>query len=93
MSGNFSPIFEAFKARRLALRLSQEAVADRVGVSQAYLSKIEKGRIEPRLHTIEDLARALNLELMLVPFELSATVKSILGGSEQPKPLFSAEPD
>jgi transcriptional regulator with XRE-family HTH domain len=93
MIGNYSPIFGYIRARRKELKLSQSQVASRAGVTQAYLSKIEKGKIEPRLHTLEDLARAVSLELLLVPAELAPMVHSLLQSGEAPKPLFEAEPE
>jgi transcriptional regulator with XRE-family HTH domain len=93
MVGNYSPIFGSLRARRTDLKLSQSEVASRAGITQAYLSKIEQGKIEPRLHTLEDLARALSLELMLVPLELSPTVQSLLQSGNAPQALFAAEPE
>jgi transcriptional regulator with XRE-family HTH domain len=91
MPGNYSPIFAYLRARRLDLKLSQSEVAALAGVTQTYLSKIEKGKIEPRLHTLEDLARALSLELRLIPTELAPTIHSLLQSSDAPQPLFEAE--
>jgi len=93
MEGTISPIFTDIRARRLALRLTQADVARRAGLTQTYLSKLEQGKIEPRLHTLEDLARALSFEILLIPAELVPTVRSLSHSSENPKPLFAAEPD
>ena len=91
MAGNYSPIFASLRARRMDLKLSQSEVASLAGVTQTYLSKIEKGKIEPRLHTLEDLARALSMELMLIPIELASTVHSLSQTSDTSRPLFAAE--
>jgi len=93
MTGTISPIFGDIRARRLALRLTQADVARRAGLTQTYLSKLEQGKVEPRLHTLEDLARALSFKVMLIPAELAQTVRSLSYPSENPKPLFAAEPD
>lgn len=93
MAGNVSPIFTGIRERRLALKLTQAEVARRAGITQTYLSKLEQGKIEPRLHTLEDLARAISFEIMLIPIEIAPTVRSLSYASETPQPLFAAEPD
>ncbi len=40
-------------------RLSQKALADRVGISVSYVSMLERGQRSPPLETIEKMARAL----------------------------------
>ena len=47
------------KARRLELELTQQDVADRLDVTQAYIAEIEAGRHTPTLDLVERLARAL----------------------------------
>lgn len=93
MEGTTSPIFREIRKRRVSLKLTQAEVARRAGITQTYLSKLEQGKIEPRIHTLEDVARALSFEIMLVPAELVSTVRSLSRSNENPKPLFAAEPD
>ncbi len=50
---------------RLALGLTQAAVAARVGVARSYIAGIEQGQANPSLDVIVRLARALGLELDL----------------------------
>lgn len=50
---------------RLALGLSQSAVAAKVGVARSYIAGIERGRANPTLDVIVRLAGALGLELDL----------------------------
>ena len=48
------------KARREALQLSQQAVADRCGVHQVTIARIETGVLKrPSIHTAVALAQAL----------------------------------
>lgn len=49
------------RARR-AKGLTQEQVADRSGFSQQYLSSLERGRRNPTIITIYELAQALGVE-------------------------------
>ena len=46
---------------RLAARLSQEAVAERMGVDRAYISGIERGQQNATLLTIWHAAQALGV--------------------------------
>jgi predicted transcriptional regulator len=81
--------------RRQALGLSQRAVADRAGLTQTYLSKIERGKLDPRLSTVQEIARAESVEMIFVPRELVASIRAQLGGGShaEDRPLFTAEPD
>jgi transcriptional regulator with XRE-family HTH domain len=77
------------------LGLTQHEAAQRSGLLQNHYSKIEQGKTDPRFSTLQDIARALSLELMLVPSELVDTVNALRdhGPSPDDKPLFTAEPD
>ena len=56
-------------ARRLA-GLKQDDLASRAGLSRMTVQRIEAESIDPRLSTVLVVARALGLELMLVPKDL-----------------------
>lgn len=49
--------------KRKALGLTQEDVAERVGISVAYMGFIEQGRYAPSLEVLEKIARALKSSL------------------------------
>ncbi len=70
-------IATTLKAAREAKNLSQRALADRAGVPQSHISKIESGRVDLRLSSLAELARALDLEVMLVPRRTVPAIKSI----------------
>jgi transcriptional regulator with XRE-family HTH domain len=42
-------------------KLSQKALADRVGISVSYVSMLERGQRSPPLETIEKMAKALGV--------------------------------
>lgn len=48
---------------RLAQNLTQEAVAERAGVSYKFLGEIERGAANPSLLTIDRICRALGVEI------------------------------
>lgn len=60
-------ILEKFGKRIRQLReqkkLSQEEVAFKAKLSVYYISRIERGKANPSLETLDSLARALNLSL------------------------------
>ncbi|ADH90142.1 transcriptional regulator, XRE family [Ancylobacter novellus DSM 506] len=61
-----------FARLRQAKDLTQEQVAERSGLSQQYLSGLERGRRNPTIITLYELARALDVshvELVLPPDE------------------------
>lgn len=63
-------------ARRRA-GLNQKALAERIGLDQSYVSKVERGAVDPQTSSLMELARALGLELMLVPRQLVPTVLAL----------------
>ncbi len=60
---------------RLALDVTQQALAAQVGVTRSYIARIERGEANPSIRLIEDIADALGLEL-----DLAARPPLILGG-------------
>lgn len=63
-------------ARRRA-GLSQGALGAKVGLAQSHVSKIERGAVDLQISTLIDIARALNLELLLVPRQLVPAVQAL----------------
>lgn len=59
---------ENVRQRRAALGLSQEAVAELAGLDRTYISGIERGRRNPTLKIVEQIAEALRVP----PHELIA---------------------
>lgn len=47
------------KKLRLEAKLTQKKLAELVGVSQAHIAKIEQGRVDPRLSTVNKILRVL----------------------------------
>ncbi len=72
-------LLEQLKKRRLALGLKQNDMMLRVGMSRQQYQRLEsKGN--PRLDTLELIAKGLNSELILIPQEKLSAVKAILEG-------------
>lgn len=63
---------------REAKGLSQRTLAERVGMPQSHISKIERGGVDIQLSSLTELARALELELKLIPRKAIPAVDSII---------------
>lgn len=57
--------------------LSQRALSATTGLTQAHISKIENGTVDIRLSNLIELARALDLEVMLVPRNAVPVVRGL----------------
>jgi transcriptional regulator with XRE-family HTH domain len=77
-------IVKALKAARERKGLSQRALAEKAGVLQTQISRIENGATDFRLSTLVALVSALELELALVPRKAVAAVLSVVKASEPP---------
>ncbi|MEW5421328.1 helix-turn-helix domain-containing protein [Amorphus sp. 3PC139-8] len=71
-------IIEALKSAREAKGLSQRALSARTGVPQSHISKIESGNADIRLSSLIELARALELDLKLIPRKAVPAVDSVV---------------
>lgn len=61
------PFAEQIKATREARGLSQRALSERVGIPQSHLSRIENGSVDLQVSTLIQIARALDLETVMIP--------------------------
>ena len=61
------PIFgDLFKKNRDNKKYSQKYVAEKIGVSQSYISQIERGTRIPTLKFVEKVWEELGFELMII---------------------------
>jgi ribosome-binding protein aMBF1 (putative translation factor) len=58
-------IARVIASRRVELRISQRELAERVGTSHTVIGRIESGRHAPNIRTLERLANALGLRLVI----------------------------
>ena len=77
MDYNIEEIIQVIKKARQNKGLSQRALSAKAGLPQSHISKIEQGDVNIKLSTLIDLARALDLEIKLVPRKLVPAVNSI----------------
>ncbi len=60
-------IIELIRSERRKQGLTLEQLAAHTGIAASNLSRLEQGRVDPRLSTIERVVRGLGLEIVLVP--------------------------
>ncbi|HHX89817.1 MAG TPA: helix-turn-helix transcriptional regulator [Paracoccus sp.] len=87
-------IGDRFRRARLAARLTQEQVADLAGISRPRYRDIETGAAAARTTTLINIARALGLEMMLVPQTMVPAIEALLHPeTEGDRPAFSPQPE
>ena len=74
-------VAEALKAARLNRKLSQRALSVKSGIPQSHIANIENGAVDITLSTLNELARALELEPVLVPRQQLPVISSIIHGA------------
>jgi transcriptional regulator with XRE-family HTH domain len=77
MAYSTEQIAMSLRAAREARGLSQRALSKLVDVPQSHISKIESGGVDLRLSSLVEMARALDLEVTLVPRKNISAVNSI----------------
>ena len=80
MNALLEAIAATLASARQKKELSQRALGAKVGIPQSHLSKIENADVDLQTSSLIELARALDLELMLVPRLLVPTVESLCRG-------------
>ncbi|WP_430252236.1 helix-turn-helix domain-containing protein [Neorhizobium sp. DAR64860/K0K1] len=88
-------IGQLLKAARKGRQLTQEQVADMSGISRPRYREIEAGSTAARTTTLINIARALGLELMLIPQAMVPAVDALLRPHDDldDLPAFMAHPD
>ncbi len=87
------------KEARGAKRWSQLELGRKAGLAQRHISGIETGKIVPRYDTLLDILRVLDLDLALVPRELSPAVQALVRdyrdravhGQTDERPLYAVD--
>jgi transcriptional regulator with XRE-family HTH domain len=84
------------KKAREKVGLSQRALAEKVGIPQSHVSKIESGKISPTISNLIEIARVLGFELMAVPKKYVSVVEGLsrdtTNSLESQKPAYTLDP-
>lgn len=88
-------IAHVLREARLRKQLTQQQLAEKLGLRQRQISDLERATIDPRLSTIQNVARALDLELMLIPRHLISTIDALerAGTDAGKRPLYALGDD
>ena len=63
---DYTIIGKRIQTRRQEQNITQEKLAERVGISVVYLSKIENGRVYPTSETLSNICTELDTELSAI---------------------------
>jgi transcriptional regulator with XRE-family HTH domain len=75
-------LLEQLRAARLAQGLSQRQLGERIGLPQSNIARLESGNTDPGLSKIIELARALDLDLQLIPRKALPTIQGAMRANE-----------
>ncbi len=76
-------LYEILHQARKAKGLTQAELAELMQLGQSYLSQVERGRHDIRANTLIELARLLDLEVMLVPRQNVPAVSYLIASGDQ----------
>jgi transcriptional regulator with XRE-family HTH domain len=71
---------EVIKEARLLAGLSQDGLAERIGVPRQSIARWERGAVEPGFDTVRRLLRSCGFDVSLVRYEPEETAAARLSG-------------
>lgn len=87
---DLEPVAAVIREARKNKGLSQRALGERVGIPQSHISKIESGAVDLQTSSLMQIARALDLELTLIPRTALSAVRALNAvHSQDESPLAS----
>lgn len=86
MTSTTTDLLSALRTAREAKGLTQRELSNLVNVPQGHISKIESGGVDVRVSSLIQLARALDLELTLVPRKSLPAVQSVVRSTTDAAP-------
>ncbi len=90
-------LIHKLKTLREGKGLTQKNLADKLGIPQSHLSKIEAGQVNLKLASFVEMARALEMEVMLIPRQQISIVKNLTASQKNSdqnpvtKPAYTLE--
>ncbi len=91
MSYKTEYITRQLRAAREGQKMSQRELSARSGLTQSHISQIERGTMEPGLSSLVDVARALDLEIVLVPKKLMPAIRNILESTSVSSDMLTSD--
>lgn len=74
-------LLHTLRSSREAAGISQRQLSVQTGIPQSHISKIESGSTDMRVSSLIEIARALDLELVLLPRKLLPAVEALTAKS------------
>jgi HTH-type transcriptional regulator/antitoxin HipB len=97
MSARFAGLTAELRAARERKGLSQRTLAEKVGLPQGHLSRIERGEVDVQISNLMELARALEFELVLVPRQALPAIEALTRQAAAPSigatPAYTLDDD
>lgn len=94
------PVAVELRRAREEKGLTQRELSAKVGIPQSHLSKIEAGLVDLKSSSLIEIARALELEPMLIPRQLISLVRGLIRSREitsredqPPQPKYQLDED
>lgn len=84
MLSSIQHLAKAIRAARQNKGLSQRALSEKVGMAQSHISKIENGVVDVQTSSLVEIARALDLEVMLAPRHLLPVMEGLERAATSP---------
>ncbi|MQW42137.1 helix-turn-helix domain-containing protein [Sinorhizobium meliloti] len=84
-------LIRQLRATREAQKMSQRELSARSGLTQSHISQIERGTMEPGLGSLVDVARALDLEIVLAPKKLMPAIRNILDSASASSDVLTSD--
>lgn len=72
------PLVTALTAIRKARQMTQAELAQQAGLSRMTVQRLESNGLDPRLSTLQEMARVLDQELVVIPAHLQAAFEQWL---------------
>ncbi|MBU0504443.1 helix-turn-helix domain-containing protein, partial [bacterium] len=85
MQKYISHVVETISQCRKNKKMSQCELAEKVGIPQSHLSKIESGKVNIRLDSLTEILSALGLELVVIPRQKRGLIQQIISESSTAK--------
>jgi transcriptional regulator with XRE-family HTH domain len=73
---------QSLRQARLQKGWSQRDLSGKAGIPQAHISRIESGAVDVKVSTLVELARLLDLELLLAPRSSIPAVEALIREAE-----------
>ena len=86
------PLFQTLKQARLQQKLSQVNLGRKLKIPQNHISAMEAGKVDVRASTLVSWARAVGLELLVVPRQLAPAIGHLKREMSSPAEYAEASP-